>query len=138
MNSVLASRETRRKTTRYRVSGSFAFPPHVAAVGLQAYFVSPLLPRLAWAYDLLQPDPIISRVDFIQAVLNGNGITSGALPARLGTKPKRPQTTLRNRGRERIDVRGATPHCINEIQIYENDNSRKGLAAFTLDQRVVI
>ena len=39
-----------------------------------------------------------------------------------GQKPKRPQTTLRKRGPVRIDVRGATPHCINQIQIYENDN----------------
>jgi len=29
---------------------------------------------------------------------------------------------LRKRGRERIDVRGATLHCINQIQIYENDS----------------
>ena len=38
-------------------------------------------------------------------------------------KPKRPQTTLRKRGRVRIDVRGATPHYINQIQIYENDST---------------
>jgi hypothetical protein len=39
------------------------------------------------------------------------------------TKPKRPQRTLRKRRRVRIDVRGATLHFINQIQIYENDNS---------------
>jgi hypothetical protein len=39
-----------------------------------------------------------------------------------GTKPKRPQTMLRKRGWVRIDVRGATHQCINQIQIYENDN----------------
>jgi SAM-dependent methyltransferase len=47
----------------------------------------PYYHEFAWAYDLLQPDPVISRVDFIQAVLNGNGITSGAhiLDAGCGT-----------------------------------------------------
>src|SRR5580704_9011479 len=36
------------------------------------------------------------------------------------TKAKRLQTTLmRKRGRARIDVRGSTLHCINQIQIYE-------------------
>jgi SAM-dependent methyltransferase len=43
--------------------------------------------EFAWAYDLLQADPVTSRVDFIQAVLNGNGISSGAhiLDAGCGT-----------------------------------------------------
>src|SRR5579872_5075443 len=50
-----------------------------------------------------------------------------------GTKPKRPQTTLRKRGRVRIDVRGATLHCINQIQIYENHRGRlQILQAITL------
>jgi hypothetical protein len=31
------------------------------------------------------------------------------------------KTTLRKPGRATIDVRGAKPHCINQIQIYEND-----------------
>jgi hypothetical protein len=39
-----------------------------------------------------------------------------------GTKPRRLQTTLRKQGRARIDVRGATLHYINQIQIYENHN----------------
>jgi hypothetical protein len=41
-----------------------------------------------------------------------------------GTKPKRLQTTLRRRDRTRIDVKGATPHCINRIPICENHTSR--------------
>src|SRR5258708_25544993 len=43
--------------------------------------------EFAWAYDLLQPDPVASHVDFIQATLNVNGITNGAhiLDAGCGT-----------------------------------------------------
>ncbi len=50
-----------------------------------------------------------------------------------GTKPKRPQTTLSKRGRVRIDLRGATLHCINQIQIYGTDIwTRKGLTRYVV------
>jgi hypothetical protein len=43
-----------------------------------------------------------------------------------GTKPKQPQTKLRKREWARIDLRGATTHCINQIQIYEKDTRGRG------------
>jgi len=47
----------------------------------------PYYHRFAWAYDLLQTDPVAPRVDFIQAVLNQNGIgaNSKILDAGCGT-----------------------------------------------------
>jgi 2-polyprenyl-3-methyl-5-hydroxy-6-metoxy-1,4-benzoquinol methylase len=47
----------------------------------------PYYHEFAWAYDLLQPAPVASHVDFIQATLHVNGITNGAhiLDAGCGT-----------------------------------------------------
>jgi SAM-dependent methyltransferase len=47
----------------------------------------PYYHQFAWAYDLLQADPIAPRVDFIQTVLEQRGITgnSTALDAGCGT-----------------------------------------------------
>jgi 2-polyprenyl-3-methyl-5-hydroxy-6-metoxy-1,4-benzoquinol methylase len=46
----------------------------------------PYYHKFAWAYDLLQTDPVAPRVDFIQAVLNQNGTgNSTILDAGCGT-----------------------------------------------------
>lgn len=47
----------------------------------------PYYHRFAWAYDLLQTDPVVPRVDFIEAALGNQGIGAGSsvLDAGCGT-----------------------------------------------------
>ena len=37
----------------------------------------PFYHEFAWAYDLLQPEPITARIEFIEAILSRSGIPTG-------------------------------------------------------------
>ena len=47
----------------------------------------PYYHKFAWAYDLLQTDPVVPRIDFVERVLNNHGISpnSAVLDAGCGT-----------------------------------------------------
>jgi ubiquinone/menaquinone biosynthesis C-methylase UbiE len=47
----------------------------------------PFYNEFAWAYDLLQAEPIVTRVDFMEGLLSRNGILHGSkiLDAGCGT-----------------------------------------------------
>jgi SAM-dependent methyltransferase len=61
-------------------------------------FSRPYYHEFAWAYDLLQTDPVAPRVDFIQAVLSRNGITANATVLDAGCGTGRYATELAKRG----------------------------------------
>ena len=58
----------------------------------------PYYHEFAWAYDLLQNDSIVPRVDFIQAVLGQNRIPASATILDAGCGTGRYATELAKRG----------------------------------------
>jgi 2-polyprenyl-3-methyl-5-hydroxy-6-metoxy-1,4-benzoquinol methylase len=58
----------------------------------------PYYHEFAWAYDLLQPEPIVSRVDFIAATLTRQGISAAAAVLDAGCGTGRYVVELAKRG----------------------------------------
>jgi 2-polyprenyl-3-methyl-5-hydroxy-6-metoxy-1,4-benzoquinol methylase len=58
----------------------------------------PYYHEFAWAYDLLQPEPVVSRIDFIQATLTRLGITVDAAVLDAGCGTGRYAVELAKRG----------------------------------------
>jgi SAM-dependent methyltransferase len=58
----------------------------------------PYYHEFAWAYDLLQPDPVVRRVDFIQSLLSSHGIRANSCIVDAGCGTGRYAVELVKRG----------------------------------------
>ena len=68
----------------------------------------PYYHEFAWAYDLLQTDPVAARIDFVQAVLSQNGIATNSTVLDAGCGTGRYATELAKRGFQMFAVDQST------------------------------
>ncbi|HLN03783.1 MAG TPA: class I SAM-dependent methyltransferase [Bryobacteraceae bacterium] len=94
----------------------------------------PYYHALAWAYDLLQTDPVAPRIDFIEEVLSGQGIAAGARVLDAGCGTGRYAVELAKRGFRVLGVdRSAELIAMAEKREQADTNRAEFLIADLLD-----
>jgi SAM-dependent methyltransferase len=81
----------------------------------------PYYSEFAWAYDLLQPEPIVPRVDFMDATLRERGVSPGATVLDAGCGTGRYATELAKRG-FKVHAVDRSPHLVAVARRRNSEN----------------